>query len=86
MLSHCTLLLGQAEGLAGRQEQAHELQQSKTFHNVVLMPALLLSITENLDRQSDASGREQESSTEKACKLTLRCFIHRCGNAHISTA
>ena len=63
MLSRGTFLLGQAEGLAGRQEQAHELQQSKTLHDVVLMPAPRLSITKNLDRQGDGSGGEQEVST-----------------------
>ena len=63
MHSCCPLLLGQTEGLTGRQEQAHELQQSKTFHDVVLMPALLLSITENLDKHSDASSGEQAIRT-----------------------
>ena len=42
MLSRCTLLLSQAEGLAGRQEQAHELKQSETLHYGMLMPAPLL--------------------------------------------
>lgn len=63
MLSRRALLLSQAEGPTGRQEQAYELQQSKTLHNVVQMPAPLSSITENLDGQGNASGGEQELST-----------------------
>ena len=85
MLSYCTLLLRQAEGLTGRQEQAHELQQSKTLHDVVLMPAPMLSITENLDKQAMVQAVSRRLAQE-ALQITLRIFIHRSGNAHTSTA